>query len=176
MRLLRLPILPLLTALAGLSLTAPASADRGVWFWNSTELPSGAMSPHGSEHIVGVSDALENAAVTFMTGRPDDSGPRAATHAGPWTLKGPLTLLGGGAIIGLDAEDQPVVHCHALFAGPDGTVRGGHMLAGKCPIAEPGLVALACCPSGAGFKIALDRETNFPIFHPFGPLGRKARR
>ncbi len=116
------------------------------------------------------------AAVTFMTGQPDDSGRRAATHAGPWSLEGPLTLLGGCAIVGLGVEDQPVVHCHALFAGPDGGVRGGHLLAGKCPLGDAGLTALTCCPSETGFKIALDRETNFPIFHPLGHLAREAPR
>jgi predicted DNA-binding protein with PD1-like motif len=135
-----------------------------------------ALSDHGLSQagVVFLHGAFE--AVTFMTGRPDNSGQRAATHAGPWTLEGPLTLLGGGAIVGLGADDRPVVHCHALFAGPDGAVRGGHMLAGKCPLDEPGLVALACCPDEAGFKIALDRETNFPIFHPLGHLSGKALR
>jgi hypothetical protein len=108
--------------------------------------------------------------VAFMTGRPDTSGRRAATHAGPWTLDGPLILLGGSAIVGLDGDDRPLVHCHTFFSGPDGAVRGGHMLAGRCPLGDGGLLGLACCPIEAGFKIALDRETNFPIFHPLTHL------
>jgi hypothetical protein len=61
--------LPLLTiaSLFALGFPGAATADRGVWFWNSTELPSGATSTHGSEEIVGVTDALEDQAVTFMT-------------------------------------------------------------------------------------------------------------
>jgi hypothetical protein len=115
-------------------------------------------------------------AISFMTGRPDMSGRRAATHAGPWTLDGPLTLLGGSAIVGLDGEDGPIVHCHTLFSGPEGVVRGGHMLAGRCPLGDRGLLGLACCPVEAGFKIALDRETNFPIFHPLTYLSETAPR
>ncbi len=59
---------PLLSTLGILACQAVASADRGVWFWASTTLPSGAASSHGSDDIVGVSDALEDAAVTFLTG------------------------------------------------------------------------------------------------------------
>lgn len=59
------PLLLVACLLAGALL--PAQADRGVWFWASTTLPSGAASPHGSDDIVGVSDALENQAITFLT-------------------------------------------------------------------------------------------------------------
>lgn len=106
------------------------------------------------------------ARVSFMTGRPDDSGYRVATHNGPWHREGPLTLLGGGAVLGLDENDAPLLHCHAYFADSTGAVAGGHMRPGECPLAGGGLTALACCPSDAGFKVAFDQETNFPIFHP----------
>ena len=104
--------------------------------------------------------------VSFMTGRPDDSGNRAATHNGPWDMDGPLTLVGGGAIFGPDQAGRPLLHWHALFSGPDGRVRGGHLRQGFCPLGPQGLLVLAQSLEGATFKVAHDPETNFPIFHP----------
>ncbi len=104
------------------------------------------------------------AEVGFMTGRPDDSGYRIATHDGPWQLPGPLTLLGGTAILGLDAEGKALLHCHGLFADATGKVRGGHLRPGECPLGPEGLMAVASCPQEAGFRIAFDPESNFPIF------------
>ena len=104
--------------------------------------------------------------VSFMTGRPDESGNRAATHNGPWDLEGPLTLVGGGAVFGPDQTGRPLLHCHALFSAPDGRVRGGHLRPGLCPLGPQGLQALAQSLEGAAFKVAHDPETNFPIFHP----------
>ena len=111
------------------------------------------------------------ARTSFMTGRPDNSGYRVATHNGPWSREGPLTLIGGSAVLGLDESDAPLLHCHAYFADVTGAIAGGHMRSGECPLAAGGLTALACCPSGAGFKVAFDRETNFPIFHPLNHTG-----
>ena len=106
------------------------------------------------------------ARVSFMTGRADETGARAATHNGPWDLAGPLALLGGGAVFGADEKGAPLLHCHALFAGGDGVVRGGHMRPGLCPLGTEGLVAMVAGLKGAGFQVAHDPETNFPIFHP----------
>lgn len=106
----------------------------------------------------------ELAEIGFMTGRPDDSGYRIATHNGPWHLPGPLTLLGGTAILGLDAEGAALLHCHGLFADAGGKVRGGHLRSGECPLGAAGLTAVASCPQGAGFQVAFDPESNFPIF------------
>lgn len=111
------------------------------------------------------------ARVSFMTGRPDESGNRAATHNGPWDLDGPLTLIGGGAVFGPDQEDRPLLHCHALFSGPDGRIRGGHLRQGYCPVGSGGAVMLAQALEGAAFKVTHDPETNFPIFHPTTAAG-----
>ncbi len=59
-----------------------------------------------------------------------------------------------------------MLHCHALFAGADGEVRGGHMRPGLCPLGPDGLVAMVAGLKDAGFQVAHDPETNFPIFHP----------
>lgn len=125
-----------------------------------------ALYGHGVESagLVILGGAL--ARVSFMTGRPDESGFRAATHNGPWELEGPLTLIGGGAIFGPDQAGRPLLHCHALFSVPDGRVRGGHLRQGFCPLGPEGLLVLAQALEGAAFKVVHDPETNFPIFHP----------
>ena len=84
-----------------------------------------------------------------------------------WDLAGPLSLLGGNAILGRGAEAAALLHCHAVFATPEGRLRGGHLRPGRCPLGPGGLRALAACPQGAGFQVAEDSETNFSIFHPF---------
>ena len=43
------------------------------------------------------------AKVSFMTGGPDNSGNRVATHQGPWRIEAPLTLRGGTAPAGSSA-------------------------------------------------------------------------
>ncbi len=110
------------------------------------------------------------ASVSFMTGGPDKSGERVATHQGPWRIEGPLTLLGGTAMIGLDTQGQAMVHGHAYFADSEGEIKGGHLRAGECIAGPGGIEALAACPQRAGFKAALEKETNFPIFHPLDQL------
>lgn len=56
---------PALALLAILSLPAAGAPDRGVWFWGSTTLPTGAASSHGSADVVG-DGPEEDAAIAFM--------------------------------------------------------------------------------------------------------------
>ena len=114
------------------------------------------------------------ASLSFMTGRPDDSGHRVATHNGPWDLAGPLTLVAGNAILG-KGPAGPLLHCHAVFATAAGELRGGHLRPGLAPLGAEGLRALASCPRGAGFQVAEDEETNFSIFHPTESLADGGR-
>ena len=143
-----------------LLITLPAGADL------MTGLVE-ALAERGIEQAGLVLLSGELRAASFMTGRPDVSGHRIATHAGPWDLAGPLSLLGGNAILGRGAEAAALLHCHAVFATPEGRLRGGHLRPGRCPLGPGGLRALAACPQGAGFQVAEDSETNFSIFHPF---------
>lgn len=105
-----------------------------------------------------------------MTGQRDESGYRVATHCGPWNLEGPLTIVGGTAMIGLDSEGAVMVHCHAVFSDEKGDLTGGHLREGYCPLNQEGLTALGALPKNAGFKVAFDEETNFAIFHPLNHL------
>ena len=152
-----------------LALWAQGGCDLRIALPAGADLMEGlvaALCGHGVESAGLVILGGSLARISFMTGRPDDSGKRAATHNGPWDLEGPLTLVGGGAIFGPDQAGRPLLHCHALISGPDGRVRGGHLRQGFCPLGPEGLLVLAQSLQGAAFQVAQDPETNFPIFHP----------
>ncbi len=116
-----------------LLITLPAGADL------MTGLVE-ALADRGIEQAGLVLLSGELRAASFMTGRPDVSGHRIATHAGPWDLAGPLRLLGGNAILGRGASFA-LLHCHAVFATPEGRLRGGHLRPGHCPLGPGGLRA-----------------------------------
>ena len=102
----------------------------------------------------------------FVTGVPDPSGFRIATHSPANDLAGPVLLISGGAIVGIDERGESRAHCHAMFVGRDGEVRSGHLLPGSCPIAEQA-IELWVTPTGeARFETRFDDETNFPLMHP----------
>ncbi|MEM7172789.1 MAG: DUF296 domain-containing protein [Pseudomonadota bacterium] len=104
--------------------------------------------------------------LSYLTGQPDHSGHRVATYGAPTKLIGPVTLLGGNGILGLDQQGQALLHCHAIFADAKGRLHGGHLPPGACRIGSGGAVALVSAFDGAGFVVKPDPETNFSIFHP----------
>lgn len=110
-------------------------------------------------------------ALHYFTGMPDPTGQRLATYGDPTPLDGPITLLGGNAILGLDAEGVPMVHCHAVMVDRHGKVHGGHLPPGGCRVGAGGVRALAAIHDGAGFGVKPDVETNYSIFHPVGLTG-----
>lgn len=108
----------------------------------------------------------------YFTGMPDPSGQRLATYGEPTHLEGPVTLLGGNAILGCDAEGAPIVHCHAVMVDREGRVHGGHLPPGGCLVGagtrpgEDGVTAMATLHDAAGFAVSEDVETNYSIFQP----------
>ena len=102
----------------------------------------------------------------FVTGVPDPTGFRIATHSPANDLAGPVLLLSGGAIVGIDEQGRSRAHCHAMFIGRDGEVRSGHLLPGSCPIAEHDLEVWVTPTGEARFETRFDDETNFPLMHP----------
>lgn len=163
----------------------PAEEPRQLFQWDEGGRNVRVMIDEGDDLMEGLLTALGEigasqagvqliggslASVSFMTGGPDQSGERVATHQGPWRIEGPLALLGGTAMIGLDLAGQAMVHCHALFANGEGKIKGGHLRAGECIAGPGGIEASAVCPGRAGFKAAHDQETNFPIFYPLDQL------
>lgn len=102
----------------------------------------------------------------FVTGIPDPTGFRIATHSPANDLAGPVLLISGGAILGVDERGRSRIHCHAMFVGGDGEVRSGHILPGSCPIAEHGFDVWVTPTGAAQFESRFDDETNFPLMHP----------
>ena len=102
----------------------------------------------------------------FVTGIPDPTGFRIATHSPAIDLAGPVLIVSGGAILGVDERDRSRIHCHAMFTGGDGEVRSGHLLPRSCPIAEPRFLVWVTPTGTARFESRFDEETNFPLMHP----------
>ncbi len=137
--------------------------------------------PEGADLLNGLRDAVlslggKGAGITllggridrlhYFTGMPDPSGRRLATYGEPTPLEGPIELLSGNAIVGLDATGRPLVHGHAVMAETSGKVHGGHLPPGECPVGAGGVRALAVLHDGAAFAVRDDHETNYSIFHP----------
>ena len=137
--------------------------------------------PEGADLLNGLRDAVlthggKGAGITllggridrlhYFTGMPDPTGRRLATYGEPTPLEGPIELLSGNAIIGEDAEGNPLVHGHAVMAEATGKVHGGHLPPGDCPVGKGGVRALAVLHDGAVFSVREDQETNYSIFHP----------
>tara|TARA_B100000686_G_C16698991_1_gene922229 strand:- start:753 stop:1259 length:507 start_codon:yes stop_codon:yes gene_type:complete len=135
----------------------------------------------GTDLLDGISEALARtnarsagirfasgllASCRFVTGVPDPTGFRIATHSLPNDLVGPVLLLSGGAILGIDERGQPCVHCHAMFIDRDGEVRSGHLIPGACTIAERDVEIWVTSTGKARFEVRFDDETNFPLMHP----------
>jgi len=102
----------------------------------------------------------------FVTGIPDPTGFRIATHSPANDLAGPVLIISGGAILGVDERARSRIHCHAMFTGGDGDLRSGHLLPRSCPVAEPGFPVWVTPTGAAGFESCFDEETNFHLMHP----------
>jgi predicted DNA-binding protein with PD1-like motif len=66
-------------------------------------------------------------------------------------------------------DGAPFFHCHAFWTGPDGRVRGGHVLPDETVIADT-IDATGMGLTGAAFVAEHDPETNFTLF---GPIARR---
>ncbi|MSP50863.1 MAG: DUF296 domain-containing protein [Alphaproteobacteria bacterium] len=104
--------------------------------------------------------------IGFVTGVPDATGYRIATHSAPTRTGGPVMLLAGSAIFGRVDPKTFRTHCHAVFVLPGGEVRSGHLLGGECPVAIPGARAFVTSTGTSHFQVAFDSETNFALFEP----------
>ena len=105
----------------------------------------------------------------FMTGRPTEPGddtPRVAAHCGPLEIACPAEVVGGNAILGRDAQGNPLIHCHAVFVDAEGVLRGGHLMRGQSIAGPGGIRAHAAALSDVAFAVWPDHETGFDIFQP----------
>ena len=137
--------------------------------------------PPGADLLTGIRDAARAAGAKggaaellggdlgdlhYFTGGPDPTGKRLATYGEPTPLKAPVMLLSGNAIVGIDAEGEPLVHAHAVMVDRDGQVHGGHLPPGGCTVGKDGVRILLVKHDPAVFKVSDDPETNYAIFHP----------
>lgn len=146
----------------------PARSWR-VTLAEGEDLSAGLIAALAAE---GIADAAVQwlgggfARMEYLTGQEDSSGARAAAYSPPTTLDGPVTLIGGNAILGRGADGATLLHCHGVVVDRDGGLHGGHLPPGVCIAGPEGLTALVAVLDGAGFVAAHDAETNYPIFHP----------
>jgi predicted DNA-binding protein with PD1-like motif len=97
---------------------------------------------------------------------PADDASHVAYFTAPRAPSGTTVVEQGNATFGW-ADGKPFIHCHAAWAEPDGSRRGGHILPLETIIAEPG-EAIAWGFQTIRIEAKPDPETNFTLFQPFG--------
>lgn len=137
--------------------------------------------PSGSEFTAALTEALaargiRQAALQLVGGgfaslqlkssEPDASGTCVASYGAPRHPEGPLQLLDGNGILGLDEQGRPRLHCHAVAVDRQGRLQGGRLCPEGCLVGEEGLVVLVAALDGAGFAAVHDPETNVTLFEP----------
>lgn len=109
--------------------------------------------------------AGEIARLTIMTGGPARAGSPVG-FCGPHAIAGPVRIVAGTGICGLDEAGHPACHCHAVFVGSDGRLIGGHLIRGQSIAGTQGVEVEIHPVCDAAFQRARDEETGFAVFHP----------
>lgn len=115
--------------------------------------------------VVTIRDAPLNPFHYVMPGPPDDAS-HVAYFTAPVTPAGTSRIEQANATFGW-AAGKPSIHCHAVWAEPDGQRRGGHILPHETIIAGPA-EATAWGFTDLRLEAAADPETNFTLFQPSG--------
>ncbi|WP_164738546.1 PCC domain-containing protein [Aquabacter cavernae] len=105
------------------------------------------------------------ARLEYCIAAPNPEGPQVARYSVPIPA-GPATVLGGGGALGIALDGSALVHCHALLAGADGAVFGGHLLPAMSIAGEDPPVIHARVYSDVAVRQRPDPETAMSIFHP----------
>ena len=95
------------------------------------------------------------------------TGAHAAFYSDIIRSPGVSRIRSGAMTFGI-RDGAPFFHCHAFWTGPDGGVRGGHVLPDETIIADT-IHATGMGLAGAAFVAEYDAETNFTLF---GPISR----
>lgn len=72
-----------------------------------------------------------------------------------------------------ERDGAPWLHCHAIWTGPDGVRRCGHVLPDETQLAVPPQ-GRAWGWSDIAIRVEPDSETNFPLFRPAAPARPEA--
>jgi predicted DNA-binding protein with PD1-like motif len=105
------------------------------------------------------------ARLDYCIAAPNPEGPQVARYSAPIPA-GPVLVLGGGGALGIALDGSPLVHCHALLAGADGAVFGGHLLPAASLAGEDPPIVHARAYSDVAVRQRPDPETAMSIFHP----------
>jgi predicted DNA-binding protein with PD1-like motif len=107
---------------------------------------------------------LSAAAYHMAVPMPDSE--RAADYGPPVQLKGITRLVRATGSYGEDLAGRPLLHIHGVLAEADGRAHGGHIAPERCVVGAHGVRAILLL--SVGFKQAVDRETRYSLFFPFG--------
>lgn len=103
-------------------------------------------------------------ALHFVRPSPPKDDRHVAFYSDPHAIEQPIVVKLLCATVGR-RDGAPFVHCHALWVGPDGIERGGHVHTDQVVVAEPAR-ARAWGLGNAAMQSDYDEETNFTLFHP----------
>jgi predicted DNA-binding protein with PD1-like motif len=81
--------------------------------------------------VVSCIGSLKKASFLFVVPAQNKVG---AQYGDPLVLEGPLEFLGAQGTVGLEESGDVFVHLPGLASDKDGTVHGGHLVKGECPV------------------------------------------
>ncbi len=135
----------------GKSLLAAATAplvDAG-WRGGTLSFAAGAFDPF-----------------RYVMPGPPDNPSHVAYFSAPRAPVGTTRIEQANATFGWN-DDQPFLHCHAVWIEPDGARRGGHILPAEAIVTEPAIVQ-AWGFTDITILTSHDPETNFSLLQPTG--------
>ena len=101
----------------------------------------------------------------YCVAPPDPTGRTVVAYSDPREA-GQAYMVFGNATLGISAEGQPLVHCHATFCTETGEVCGGHILTGHCIVGAGPIPVLVTALDGFELRQAYDPETNMQLLQP----------
>lgn len=122
---------------------------------------------------------VKNAAITILggyfdhldycVGQADPTGNALFAYAAP-IHAGSAYMIFGNATLGKNEEGLPAVHCHAALRTQAGKVKGGHILAQSCIVAQQPVSVLVTSLEEFELRVTFDPETNISLFQPHDEL------
>ncbi|KTC48915.1 hypothetical protein AO269_25140 [Pseudomonas putida] len=95
-----------------------------------------------------------------------DKPERPYDYGAPVVLDGYITFISGAITVGRDAQNKPLLHCHAGFLDRDGQQHGGHLLLDRLVVGSEKLVIRLCLFDHVAYQSQPDAETHFSLLHP----------
>jgi len=114
--------------------------------------------------VVSCVGTLQRASFLFVVPDQNEVGAR---YGAPLILEGPLEFLGAQGTVGEEENGDVFVHLHGLASDKDGTVRGGHLVKGQCPVlitCEVGITPV----DGVRLVRQMDPDVGWKVLSPHG--------